>query len=130
MNKLIVILVILAALGLVTSANTKGRPLHTIDFDHYWTYDEVNSSTSSSETIVNWNVITLINQIREYLTELTEDYPNLAFLEEYGRTSEGRPIEALVIRRGAPKKTIVVEAGLRPRWEIFQAQWTEKYEFL
>lgn len=36
-------------------------------------------------------------------------------LEDYGTTYQGRPIQAFIVRRGVPKPTIVVEAGLRPR---------------
>lgn len=44
-----------------------------------------------------------------------EDFPDLASIEEYGTTTEGRRVKAFVIRRGQPKRTIVIEAGLRPR---------------
>jgi hypothetical protein len=49
------------------------------------------------------------------MQELVEDYPDIASTEEYGTTTEGRRIRAFVIRRGAPKRTIIVEAALRPR---------------
>jgi hypothetical protein len=54
-------------------------------------------------------------QIEDYFEDLVEDFPNLASIEEYGTTQEGRHVKAFVIRKGAPKQTIVVEAALRPR---------------
>lgn len=49
------------------------------------------------------------------MEDLVVDFPNLASIEEYGTTSEGRTVKAFVIRKGAPKPTVVIEAGLRPR---------------
>jgi hypothetical protein len=43
MNKLQVILVISAVLGLSSAAIGEKRPKHTIDFDHYWSLEEVSS---------------------------------------------------------------------------------------
>jgi hypothetical protein len=41
MNKLQVILVVSAVLGLSSAAIGEKRPKHTIDFDHYWSLEEV-----------------------------------------------------------------------------------------
>jgi hypothetical protein len=83
MNKLLAFSVVLAVFGLASAANSKRRPFHTVDFDHFWTLSEVCSV--------------------------------LASIEEYGTTTEGRRVKAFVIRKGAPKPTIIIEAGLRPR---------------
>lgn len=97
MNKLIVILLASAIFAVAASATVK-RPKHTIDFNHFWTFAEID----------------------EYLEELQEDYPELTFEETYGRTAQGRDIEAFIVRRGAasgtPKPTIIIESGLRPRF--------------
>lgn len=51
--------------------------------------------------------------------ELTLDFPTIAKLEAYGRTANNEHLEALVVRKGSPKATIVIEAGLRGRFESF-----------
>lgn len=96
MNNLVVIL--LATVVFVSaSAATEKRPKHTMDFNHFWTWSEID----------------------HYLEDLLAEFPGLVFEETYGRTSEGREIEAFVIRdggaSGAPRPTIIVESGLRAR---------------
>lgn len=50
------------------------------------------------------------------MRESAQENPDLAHIEQYGVTSQGRPIEAFVIRQGTTlKPTIVIEAGLRAR---------------
>lgn len=45
------------------------------------------------------------------------DFPLLSSIEQYGTTSEGRPIRAFVVRRGSTlKPTVVIESGLRARF--------------
>ena len=46
MIKLIVILAVFAIFGITSCANTNKRPFHTVDFNHYWTFDEVNFNTN------------------------------------------------------------------------------------
>jgi hypothetical protein len=48
--------------------------------------------------------------------ELTLDFPSLAKLEAFGRTANDEHLEALVVRKGSPKATFVIEAGLRGRF--------------
>lgn len=98
MNKLFLVLLASAVFSAVALASVK-RPKHTIDFNYFWTFAEID----------------------EYLEELLEDYPELTFEQSYGRTVEGRHIEAFVVRRGGangtPKPTIIIESGLRARFE-------------
>lgn len=49
--------------------------------------------------------------------ELTHDFPAIASLEAFGRTANDEHLEALVVRKGAPKPTIVIEGGLRARFD-------------
>lgn len=50
------------------------------------------------------------------MRESVQEHPDLAHIEQYGVTAQGRPIEAFVIRQGTTlKPTIVIEAGLRAR---------------
>lgn len=85
------------AVAASASAAAAPRPKHTMDFNHFWTFSEID----------------------HYLEDLLEDYPDLVFEETYGRTSEGRDIEAFVIRKGGAsgvaKPTIIIESGLRAR---------------
>jgi murein tripeptide amidase MpaA len=94
--KLSVVLLICAIVASASAASAK-RPKHTMDFNHFWTFSEID----------------------HYLEDLLEEFPDLTFEETYGRTSEGREIEAFVIRKGGasgpPKPTIIVESGLRAR---------------
>jgi hypothetical protein len=48
--------------------------------------------------------------------ELTLDFPAIAKLEAFGRTANDEHLEALVVRKGSPKATVVIEAGLRGRF--------------
>lgn len=70
---------------------------HTIDFDHFWTYDE----------------------IIHFLQDIVIDFASLAEYQSIGTTSEGRPIAALKITNrnvGGPNKpTILIEAGASAR---------------
>lgn len=49
--------------------------------------------------------------------DLTQEYPALASLEAFGRTSNNEHLEALVVRKGSPKPTVVIEGGIRGRFE-------------
>jgi hypothetical protein len=49
--------------------------------------------------------------------ELTQDFPAIASLEALGRTANNEHLEALVVRKGAPKATIIIEGGLRARFD-------------
>ncbi|CRL03581.1 CLUMA_CG016523, isoform A [Clunio marinus] len=85
MNKVLAILVLSATLSLSAAS--------TLTFNEFWSLADIN----------------------EYMDELIQDFPALFSREQYGTTSEGRRVEAFVIRRGAPKPTIVVECGISPR---------------
>lgn len=114
MNKLLAILMALFMVVLTSAAVAgNGRPFHTVDFNHYWTIEEVQETFE--EFFFRGCCIFYSFQINEYFLELIEEFPSLVTLEEYGTTYQGRPIQVFVVRRGAPKPTIVVEAGLRPR---------------
>ncbi|KFB50554.1 AGAP006210-PA-like protein [Anopheles sinensis] len=67
----------------------------TLDFDHYWTAQEINA----------------------YLDELVADFPTLASVVNVGTSTEGRPIRALRVSKGnvANRPLVIVEAGLRAR---------------
>lgn len=71
---------------------------HTVDFNHYWTFSE----------------------IEDYLKELEADYPQIGHTETYGTTSEGRTLTAFCIHKHDHKHSddlpvIFIEAGVRPR---------------
>jgi hypothetical protein len=51
--------------------------------------------------------------------DLTVEFPEPVSIQEYGYTDEGNHVEAIVVRKGAPKATIVIEAGLRARFEKY-----------
>lgn len=41
-------------------------------------------------------------------------------IEDFGDTVEGRHLDAVIVQKGAtPKPAIVIEAGVRPRYENF-----------
>jgi murein tripeptide amidase MpaA len=79
------------------SANATPQPIHTIDFDHYWTLDEIN----------------------HYLDELNEEYPDFVELKVVGKSFEGREIRGIQIgnEKLSINETEVVEitAGLSSR---------------
>ncbi|XP_058124251.1 carboxypeptidase B-like [Anopheles ziemanni] len=67
----------------------------TLDFDHYWTAQEINA----------------------YLDELVADFPTLASVVNVGTSTEGRPIRALRVSKDnvATRPLVIVEGGLRAR---------------
>ena len=48
MSKLTVVLAVFAVIGVTSCTSTNRRPFHTVDFDHYWTFDEVNYNSNCS----------------------------------------------------------------------------------
>uniref|UniRef100_A0A182S9F2 Peptidase M14 domain-containing protein n=1 Tax=Anopheles maculatus TaxID=74869 RepID=A0A182S9F2_9DIPT len=67
----------------------------TLDFNHYWTAQEIN----------------------EYIDELVRDFPTLATAVNVGTSTEGRPIRAVRVSKNnvANRPLVIVEAGLRAR---------------
>ncbi|CAG9797361.1 unnamed protein product [Chironomus riparius] len=94
MVKIINNLVALAVIGIAFCGLASAS---TLSFDHYWTYDE----------------------IQTYLNELDAEFPQIGHIDVYGTTAEGRPLTAFCIhkehaaRAGLP--VIFIEAGIRPR---------------
>lgn len=97
MNKIFVVLfVALAVAGLTASVEIERRPRHTIDFNHFWTFAE----------------------IEDYLEDLAVDFPDMVFLENLGTTSENRQIRALRLSYPSNlsnKPIIIIESGIRAR---------------
>ncbi|XP_053665711.1 carboxypeptidase B-like [Anopheles marshallii] len=67
----------------------------TLDFNHYWTAQEMN----------------------EYIDELTSEFPTLATAVNVGTSTEGRPIRAIRVSKDnvANRPVVIVEAGIRAR---------------
>lgn len=128
MKNLQKVLVAFAVLGLSSAAVSEKRPKHTIDFDHYWTLEEVKFVKSYK---IGNSCNNLFFKIEEYMHEMTLDFPALASIESYGRTVNDEHLEALVVRKGSPKATVVIEAGLRGRFFFaitkITFRFTDKY---
>jgi murein tripeptide amidase MpaA len=69
----VVLLVLVVAA--IAAPSAKKRPFGSIDFDRYWSLDE----------------------IYEFMAQLEADYPDITEVEQMGRTQEGREIRGLRI---------------------------------
>ena len=78
----ILLLLSLATLSLANPKfqNPESKTHRTIDFNRYWTYDDINS----------------------FLRQMETSYPSISKVEQMGRTEEGRDI--LGIRIGDPER--------------------------
>ncbi|XP_049290824.1 carboxypeptidase B-like [Anopheles funestus] len=67
----------------------------TLDFDHYWTAQEIN----------------------QYIDELVSDFPTLVTAVNVGTSTEGRPIRGIRVSKDnvANRPLVIVEGGLRAR---------------
>lgn len=114
--KNLVILSCLAVLSCVFAA-----PRSTLDFDHFWSYDEVGNKILSKNIKNKY-----FSQISDYLEYLEFEYHDVCHVESYGFTAEGRELKGLHIdtdhdhrgTRSANKEVIFIEAGVRPRYFI------------
>lgn len=48
--------------------------------------------------------------------DLTLDFPAIASLQYLGQTANNEHLEALVVRQGSPKATVIIEGGIRGRF--------------
>jgi hypothetical protein len=117
MGKVALVFVLITLAHLSLSDPIEVKPAHTVDFNHFWTYDEV-------RIVRYFRVFNLIShsQILEYLEDLDADFHDVGHIERYGTTAEGRELVGFCIEshhhRRSPfdsKPVIFIEAGVRPR---------------
>lgn len=83
---------------IAAAAARKAEGRATVEFDHFWTNDEIN----------------------EYLDTLHADYPNVATVESLGTSYEGRPMRAIHISLGGgladgTKPIILIDTTIHAR---------------
>ncbi|KAG5675311.1 hypothetical protein PVAND_005222 [Polypedilum vanderplanki] len=97
MTKVALVLLLIELVNFCSSDPIEIKPQHTIDFNHFWTY----------------------NEIVEYLEYLDTNFHDYGHIERYGTTIEGRELVAFCIESDHhhrhSKPTIFIEAGVRPR---------------
>lgn len=97
MKSLIVLFAIVIAAALAAPQGELKKPLHTIDFNRFWTQEEIDN----------------------YIDKLNNEYPHLIEVEVIGRTSENREIRAIRVTNEDTltddTPAIFVTAGLNAR---------------
>lgn len=89
------------AAGKVRREKAKLEGRATVEFDHFWTYEEIN----------------------EYLDDLAATYPDIATVEVLGQSYEGRDLKAIRISAhgsvDGSRPVIVSDATIHARYVVF-----------